>query len=221
MAKKAADAPPKESPAFANNPFAKLAQAPGLAAKAASSAVKPTVVPSPPRAHSAPAPRISMRHEAVGRSGKVATRISGVPVELLAAVAAALGKGLGCIADLDGQDVILAGSLKERAGEWLHRFGDLRKLTEQKVAAPARPAQDLASPSPPPPPGIASNASGTYRKNIRPGTRVAIVMKEDQPSGELTTGVVRDLLTRSDDHPRGIKVRLVSGQIGRVKIIYV
>jgi uncharacterized repeat protein (TIGR03833 family) len=50
--------------------------------------------------------------------------------------------------------------------------------------------------------------------------RVAVVMKEDQPSGELTTGVVRDLLTSSEEHSRGIKVRLVSGLVGRVKIIY-
>ena len=50
--------------------------------------------------------------------------------------------------------------------------------------------------------------------------RVGVVMKDDQPSGELTMGVVRDLLTSSEEHSRGIKVRLVSGHVGRVKIIY-
>jgi uncharacterized repeat protein (TIGR03833 family) len=52
---------------------------------------------------------------------------------------------------------------------------------------------------------------------IRPGLRVSIVLKEDQKSGKLTEGIVKDILTRSDNHPHGIKVRLESGQIGRVK----
>lgn len=46
------------------------------------------------------------------------------------------------------------------------------------------------------------------------------MLKADQPSGELTQGVVRDILTSSAEHPHGIKVRLLSGQVGRVKIIY-
>ena len=59
--------------------------------------------------------------------------------------------------------------------------------------------------------------SGTERKTIKPGMRVAIVLKEHQRSGQLTEGVVRDILTKSPKHPHGIKVRLVSGQVGRVK----
>ncbi len=60
-------------------------------------------------------------------------------------------------------------------------------------------------------------ADGTRRSAIRPGARVAIVQKHHQGSGELTEGVVRDVLTRSATHPHGIKVRLQSGEVGRVK----
>jgi uncharacterized repeat protein (TIGR03833 family) len=57
------------------------------------------------------------------------------------------------------------------------------------------------------------------RKNIRPGLKVAIVLKQDQRTGRLTTGVVKDLLTNSNFHPHGIKVRLIDGQVGRVQNI--
>lgn len=60
---------------------------------------------------------------------------------------------------------------------------------------------------------------GIKRNEIRPGMRVLIVLKEDQRSGKLTAGIVRDILTRSQTHPHGIKVRLESGQVGRVKEI--
>ena len=53
---------------------------------------------------------------------------------------------------------------------------------------------------------------------LHPGTPVKVVLKADQPSGKLTTGSIADILTRHD-HPRGVKVRLVSGQIGRVQSI--
>ncbi|MFA6099617.1 MAG: YwbE family protein [Patescibacteria group bacterium] len=54
---------------------------------------------------------------------------------------------------------------------------------------------------------------------IRPGSKVLIVLKKDQPTGKLTEGIVQDLLTSSPNHPRGIKVRLTSGQVGRVQEI--
>ena len=60
----------------------------------------------------------------------------------------------------------------------------------------------------------------TQRKNIRSGMSVAIVLKQDQESGYLTDGVVRDILTKSATHPHGIKVRLMSREVGRVKEIY-
>jgi len=61
--------------------------------------------------------------------------------------------------------------------------------------------------------------SGTKRITIKPGLRVSIVLKEDQRSGKLTEGIVKDILTNSQVHPHGIKVRLESGQVGRVKEI--
>jgi uncharacterized repeat protein (TIGR03833 family) len=60
---------------------------------------------------------------------------------------------------------------------------------------------------------------GQERKNIRPGMEVDIVLKKDQRSGRLTRGIVKDLLTNSPRHTHGIKVRLVDGQVGRVKNI--
>ncbi len=61
---------------------------------------------------------------------------------------------------------------------------------------------------------------GKLRKNIISGKRVAIVLKQDQDTGLLTDGVVRDILTKSASHPHGIKVRLMSGEVGRVKEVY-
>jgi len=58
---------------------------------------------------------------------------------------------------------------------------------------------------------------GTTRSNIRSGLRVLIVMKKDQRTGKLTEGTVKDILTKSSAHPFGIKVRLESGEVGRVK----
>lgn len=61
--------------------------------------------------------------------------------------------------------------------------------------------------------------NGTRRNQIKPGLKVAIVLKKDQPTGKLTEGIVRDILTKSPTHPHGIKVRLESGAVGRVKQI--
>ncbi|WP_101846098.1 YwbE family protein [Halobacillus sp. Marseille-P3879] len=62
--------------------------------------------------------------------------------------------------------------------------------------------------------------NGKIRKDVKPGIEVDIVLKKDQRSGKLTTGIVKDLLTKSSSHPHGIKVRLEDGQVGRVKRIY-
>jgi len=61
--------------------------------------------------------------------------------------------------------------------------------------------------------------SGTERDDIKPGLKVSIVLKKDQRSGKLTEGIVKNLLTKSSFHPHGIKVRLESGEVGRVKEI--
>jgi uncharacterized repeat protein (TIGR03833 family) len=61
---------------------------------------------------------------------------------------------------------------------------------------------------------------GTKRANIKIGAHVSIVLKQDQDSGNLTEGMVEKILTNSSSHPHGIKVRLDSGDVGRVKQIY-
>jgi len=61
--------------------------------------------------------------------------------------------------------------------------------------------------------------NGQKRSTIRPGMTVLIVLKQDQRTGKLTKGIVKDILTKSPNHPHGIKVRLKSGQVGRVKEI--
>jgi len=62
--------------------------------------------------------------------------------------------------------------------------------------------------------------NGENRDDVKRGLRVAIVQKQDQPTGKLTEGVVEDILTGSATHPHGIKVRLKSGEVGRVQKIF-
>ena len=57
------------------------------------------------------------------------------------------------------------------------------------------------------------------RSNLKPGLAVLIILKQDQATGKLTRGIVKDILTKSPNHPHGIKVRLMEGQVGRVKEI--
>ncbi|GGI14004.1 YwbE family protein [Gottfriedia solisilvae] len=61
--------------------------------------------------------------------------------------------------------------------------------------------------------------NGQIRSNIQVGDQVQIVLKQDQRTGKLTSGIVKDILTKSPSHPHGIKVRLEDGQVGRVKDI--
>ncbi|MEF2243681.1 MULTISPECIES: YwbE family protein [unclassified Paenibacillus] len=62
-------------------------------------------------------------------------------------------------------------------------------------------------------------SNGKLRSSIKPGLEVDIVLKQDQRTGKLTRGVVKDILTNSAQHPHGIKVRLQDGQVGRVQSI--
>ena len=61
--------------------------------------------------------------------------------------------------------------------------------------------------------------NGTKREDLKTGMHVKIVLKENQRTGELTEGIVKDILTKSPKHPYGIKVRLETGEVGRVKEI--
>jgi uncharacterized repeat protein (TIGR03833 family) len=64
-----------------------------------------------------------------------------------------------------------------------------------------------------------NSMNGQKRSNIKPGITVHIVLKQDQRTGKLTKGIVKDILTKSPKHPHGIKVRLQDGRVGRVKEI--
>ncbi len=64
-----------------------------------------------------------------------------------------------------------------------------------------------------------NNLDGKNRKHIKIGSKVAVVQKQDQRSGKLTSGIVKRLLTNSTTHPHGIKVMLECGIVGRVKKI--
>jgi uncharacterized repeat protein (TIGR03833 family) len=66
----------------------------------------------------------------------------------------------------------------------------------------------------------ASFMDGRNRSDVAPGADVSIVLKEDQPTGKLTRGIVQDLLTKSKFHPHGIKVRLQDGKVGRIQVIH-
>lgn len=61
--------------------------------------------------------------------------------------------------------------------------------------------------------------TGISRAEIKPGLEVRIVLKKDQRTNQLTQGIVKDILTKSPTHPHGIKVRLETGEVGRVKEI--
>jgi len=205
-----------DSGAMKHNPFAQLASKPELVAHLANSTAPTTVVrraqPTKPASS-----RVRLRWETKGRSGKAIVRITGLPTDNLDAIASRMRKALGCGATLEGDDLILLGSLTERAQQWLDQAGDLREIKDDRPPPVSKPAEATVR-------NETANAgslkSGTIRGNVRRGQRVAIVLKADQDTGKLTEGVVRDLLTNSDVHPRGIKVRLESGDIGRVQIIF-
>ena len=61
--------------------------------------------------------------------------------------------------------------------------------------------------------------NGQNRRDIRPGLQVEVVTKQDQRSGRITRGIVKDILTNSSHHPHGIKVRLETGEVGRVQAL--
>ena len=61
--------------------------------------------------------------------------------------------------------------------------------------------------------------NGKNRKDIKPGIKVEIILKQDQQTGKRTRGIVKDILTKSPHHQHGIKVRLETGEVGRVQEI--
>jgi uncharacterized repeat protein (TIGR03833 family) len=114
-----------------------------------------------------------------------------------------LKEAMGSVVLMEGRDLIVMGSPSERVVVLLRDAGAEVVFVPRDVPA----SHDDGS------------AGGTDRSRIRRGLRVAVVLKADQESGALTEGTVRDILTRSPTHLRGIKVRLESGEVGRVKRI--
>lgn len=207
--------------ALKHNPFAELSKLKSASAGPAIAARSATPV-SPYTARG-----VRFHLETQGRSGKVATRITGLPATNLEVIAGRLRRALGCSATLDEKDVVLSGSLAERASDWLARAGDLNALRDDPPVR--RPLGDPAAPPADPvrqQSGVPAtvrqepDAPATRRANIRRGQRVSVVLKPDQGSGKLTAGVVREILTSSPNHPRGIKVRLESGEVGRVQVLH-
>jgi uncharacterized repeat protein (TIGR03833 family) len=129
-------------------------------------------------------------------------------------------KALGCGATVEGSDILLIGSLVERATQWLERAGDLRQMVDEGSSSANGGKSGVEARIESPVAVAVTQRSPMRRSDVRRGGRVAIVTKVDQPTGRLTHGVVRDLLTNAELHPRGIKVRLETGEIGRVQILY-
>lgn len=181
-----------------HNPFSKLRQS----ELAASAPVQRTPLARTPRA---PLGRVIVREEFDVDESAIITRVIGVPKDRLNDLGARWRQVLGDAVLFEGSDLLVMASVVERVA------GLLRDEGAAEVAVVRRPAPaDLSQ---------AGGPGGTQRSQIRRGLRVAVVLKADQDSGALTEGVVQDILTSSAVHPRGIKVRLESGQVGRVRRI--
>lgn len=182
-----------------HKPFSSLRNA---VAAASAPAPKP---PFPPPADKPSLGRIIVREEFDATEATIITRVIGVPQQHLSALGKQWREALGKTVAIEGRDLLVMAGECERIAALLHDAG-AGEVVVVRRSAPA----DLAEVGEP---------SGTLRLQVRRGQRVAIVLKADQESGALTEGVVRDILTKSSAHPRGIKVRLESGQVGRIRRI--
>ena len=182
--------------ALKHNPFSKL--------RAAVRTVDaPALKATPPAA--APLGSVIVRPERDAPEGAVLTRVIGVPPEHRAALGKRWRDDLGHEVLVEGRDLLVMTDDVEGVAAVLRAAGASEvKLVRREVPP------DLAG---------AGEPGGALRSQIRRGLRVAIVQKADQASGALTEGVVHDILTSSPEHPRGIKVRLASGEVGRVRRI--
>lgn len=184
--------------ALKHNPFSALR---GAVPTAGAPALR-----SPPAvAAAAPLGRIVVRRELHPAEGVVLTRVIGVPAERRAPLGKRVRDVLGPEVLLEGRDLLVMTDDSERVAAVLRDAG----AGEVKLVVREAPPDLTRSGEP----------GGTRRAEIRRGLRVAVVQKADQESGALTEGVVRDILTSAPEHPRGIKVRLESGEVGRVRRI--
>jgi uncharacterized repeat protein (TIGR03833 family) len=149
--------------------------------------------------------RLIVREEFDPAEARVVVRVIGAAPGSLKALGARMREALGGAVLMEGRDLLVMDASCEQAADWLREQGAQEAVVVKRVVEANR--------------ADAGEPGGTERSRIRRGQRVAVVLKADQRSGTLTEGVVRDILTSSDVHPRGIKVRLESGQIGRVRRI--
>jgi uncharacterized repeat protein (TIGR03833 family) len=172
-----------------------------------SQAARPAPAPKPvtPPATPPPLARVVVREEFDSEQDGLIARVIGVPPERLRAIGAKLRAALGASVFIEGRDLLVTPNDCERVASWLRDEG-----ASEVVLAERPEPTNLEQ---------AGTPGGTLRAELRRGLHVAIVTKADQDTGGLTEGVVRDILTRSPTHPRGIKVRLESGQVGRVRRI--
>lgn len=162
--------------------------------------------------------KVVVQREKKGRAGKTVTRVSGLPKERLDDIAQQIKPALGCAASHDGDDLIVHGLLVERTALWLEGEG-VRNIVvsgaggkaadQNKHLSPLSTSGNSGSPT--------SWREATRREDLEPGLTVEIVLKKDQRTGALTRGVIQAILTPSATHPRGIKVRLEDGRVGRVR----
>lgn len=165
--------------------------------------------------------KVVVQREKKGRAGKTVTRVTGLPKDRLDEVAKRIKPALGCGATRDGDELIVQGSLVEGIAQWLEGEGarhvvisGVRGKTSggSRRQPPSSATESFGSPS--------SWREATRRDDLEPGLTVDIVLKKDQRTGALTRGVIQAILTRSATHPRGIKVRLDDGSVGRVKHVF-
>jgi uncharacterized repeat protein (TIGR03833 family) len=161
--------------------------------------------------------RVVVREEFDPIEKAVITRVIGLPREELSRLGKRWREVLGQLVLLEGRDLLVVGDEAERIAELLRAAGADEVAIVRPQAPAARPAAGKAVGAGEA--GDLGEPGGTQRGQIRRGLRVAIVQKADQESGALTAGVVQELLTSSPTHPRGIKVRLESGEVGRVRRI--
>lgn len=188
--------PPDSS--LKHKPFGALRGA--MATSSASTAAPPRSLPDKPALG-----RVVVREEFDTTEKSIITRVIGLPHDQLTTLGKKWREVFGCVVAIEGRDLLVMANESERIAE------KLRNIGAAEVALIRRPeVADLSS---------QGEAGGTERAKIRRGLRVAIVLKADQETGALTEGVVREILTSAPVHPRGIKVRLESGEVGRVKRI--
>jgi uncharacterized repeat protein (TIGR03833 family) len=165
----------------------------------------PAPEPTPAPLAAAPLGRVVVRQEQGATEGAVLTRVIGVPPEHRAPLGKRWRDALGHEVLIEGRDLLVMTDDVEGVAAVLRDAGASEvKLVRREI---------------PPDLSRAGEPGGTRRSQIRRGLRVAVVQKADQETGAMTEGVVRDILTSSPEHPRGIKVRLESGEVGRVRRI--